>query len=658
MARTNALLLLFAVVQTTALAAHVTPVEKVLQMLGDMEAKGKNDKHAEEVEFAKFAEWCDSVKKEMTKSIAEATDKIAQLEADIAKAESDAEVLTGEIADLQGVIATTEEELAAATAVREKEHAAYIAEHKDFSESIDACKRAIQVLNARTADVAQSLLQVQNSQKIPARVKATITSFLALQSGGQADGVPEANAYEFQSGGVIEMLEKLLADFNAQLLATEKAEISAKGNYDTLKQQLTDNIKADTHAVNSKTVAKAGRLEDAATAKGDLEITTKGKEEDEKTLSDTNSECHFKSEEYEKNQVVRHGEIVAIQKAIEIMSSDAVSGNADKHLPQLLQAKATVLAQLWTAVEQDPAVRQRAAAYLQAKAKKLNSRYLSLVAARVTEDPFKKIKTMIKDLIVKLMEEANQEADKNAYCTTELATNKETRTNKESEVEELSATADKLTADIAQLTEEIAALSDAMASISAQQAEATQIRDEEKATNTVAIADAKVGQEAVQRAIEVLRDFYNKAAAGEIALLQNREPYKGMQSTSGGVLGMLDVCLSDFARLETETSVAEQQAQTAYEQFMAESTEDSEVKGVEKEHKEGKRDTASELLRSTKKELELTQDELGKAMEYYEKLKADCLDAGFSYEDRKKAREEEIQSLKEALMILQGESLG
>ena len=44
-------------------------------------------------------------------------------------------------------------------------------------------------------------------------------------------------------------------------------------------------------------------------------------------------------------------------------------------------------------------------------------------------------------------------------------------------------------------------------------------------------------------------------------------------------------------------------------------------------------------------------------MNYSDKLKEECLDTGLSYDDRKKAREEEIQSLKEALAILNQQDL-
>jgi len=656
-----------------ASAAEVTPIQKVVAMMEEMLAKGKQEKHNEEVEFAKFSQWCTSLREDKTESIAEAKAKIEQLTADIAKAESDAEVLGNEIEELEADVVRIQGEIKNATEVREKEHADYAATHEDYSESIDAIQRAIMVLQQRSADVPQteSLLQLQKSSLIPARTKAAIESFLAMGS-ADAEAAPEANAYEFQSQSVIDMLEKLLKKFSDERLALEKAEMSAKGNYEVLMQQLTDDEERDGVLIKEKTAAKAGRLEDAAAAKGDLEITETGLVEDEKALADANAECEAKSEEFEKNQVTRAAEIKAIETAIETLESDAVSGNAEKHLSrEVSDAKLgaePALAQLRSSTHEDPATRQRVATFLQGRARKLGSRYLSLVAARAAEDPFAKVKKMIKDLIVKLMEEANEEADKKGFCDAELATNKQTREIKTAEVEELMAGVEKATAESAQLATEIAELSDAITEIKRLQAEATQIRGEEKEKNAVVIADSKEGQAAVEKAIQVLKEFYEGAAGasllqgGAAALAAamkaaSAEPYKGMQAESGGIIGMLEVILSDFARLETETSVAEDQAQAAYEKFMNESDEDVAVKETEVEHKTNKKQRTDETNRDLKKQLALTQEELDAANAYYEKLKPDCVDLGLSYEERKRMREEEIESLKEALKILSGEDL-
>merc|ERR1719310_1444425 len=157
------------------------------------------------------------------------------------------------------------------------------------------------------------------------------------------EAAPEANAYEFQSGGVVDLLEKLKLKFEDQKLTLEKEEMNSKANFEVLAQQLTDDIKANNDSVEKKTAMKAKRTGDAADAKGDREVAERSKAKDEGTLSDTLAECKATSEDFENNQVTRKGEIQAIEKATEILSSDAVTGNAEEHLPSaasLLQKKA------------------------------------------------------------------------------------------------------------------------------------------------------------------------------------------------------------------------------------------------------------------------------------------------------------------------------
>jgi pyruvate formate-lyase activating enzyme-like uncharacterized protein len=487
------------------------------------------------------------------------------------------------------------------------------------------------------------------------------------------ESAPEANAYEFQSGGVVSLLEKLRLKFQDQRLVLEKEEMNAKGSFQVLAQQLTDDIKNSNDSVDKKTAMKAKRTGDAADAKGDREVAKTSKAKDESTLSDTLAECKATSEDFENNQVTRAGEIKAVEKAVEILSSGAVAGNAEKHLPAaaLLQKKVgTVLASL-RSKSSDPVVAQRVADFLQARAKKFGSKYLSLVAARAQEDPFAKIKKMIKDLIIKLSEAANAEADHHGYCQTELATNKQTREIKSSEVDELAANLEEETANNEKLASEIATLSDSIAEIKGEQSKATNLRQEEKKTNAATVADAKEAQTAVSKAIKVLKEYYAKSAdlslvQGEgdgTALTQEMKQaalptYKGNQDASTGIFGMLEVVLSDFARLESETSSSEDSQKRAYESMMDETTEDVAVKDTEMTHKSKKKDTSSENIRSLNKNLQLTQSELDKALDYYGSLKQECVDTGVNYADRKKMREEEIASLQEALQMLDGSEVG
>merc|ERR1719210_1323128 len=121
-----------------------------------------------------------------------------------------------------------------------------------------------------------------------------------------------------------------------------------------------------------------------------------------------------------------------------------------------------------------------------------------------------------------------------------------------------------------------------------------------------------------------------------------------MQAESGGILGLLDVILSDFARLESDTNSAEDQAAATFEKFMDESNEDIAVKETAINHKKANQQQADANIASLTKEIKLTQDELDAALAYYDKLKPDCVDHNLSYDERVQMREEEIQSLQQA----------
>jgi len=299
-------------------------------------------------------------------------------------------------------------------------------------------------------------------------------------------------------------------------------------------------------------------------------------------------------------------------------------------------------------------------------ARRSGSGLLQALAERAAEDPFVKVRKMIKDLLVKLMEEANAEADHKGWCDTELATNKQTRDTASADVTDLTAKVEELTALETKLTQEIEDLSQAIVEIDAAMKEAQEERAKEKAANEVTIEDAKVAQQAVVEAIRMLREFYQRAAEATSLAQQTPgadspyvfdEPYQGMQGSKGGIIGMMEVIQSDFARLESKTSTAEEEAQREFVEFTEKSETDKAVKDREMRHKGFAKDRASRDLRQAKKDLESSQKELAAALEYYEKLKPSCIDLGNSYEERVVRRREEIQSLQEALAILNGNDL-
>merc|ERR1719399_393489 len=601
--------------------AEVTPVQKVIQLLNGMLEKGKKEKHDEQVQFAAYKQFCDDTTVEKKRAIEEANEMIEVLKADIEKYTATAAKLTKEIAEHDEDISVWAGDIKAATKVREIEKADYDALHKDYSESIDALQRAIAVLKKQAYDRKQaaSLVQVSSLKSlslIPDEAKRAIDTFFAQEPDeGLAVSAPEANAYEFQSHGIIEMLEKLLDKFIDEKTALEKEEMNSVHAFEMLVQDLKAQIDQATHDRDEKAATKAKKLQAKADAEGDLTDTTTTREEDEKYLADLTATCEQKASDFDARQQLRAEEIEAIEKAIEIISSGAVAGSAEKHLPQLVQKSA--FAQLRAESNNNEAALAKVAAFLQKKSNSIGSHILALIATKAGEDPFIKVKQMIKDLIVKLMEEAAEEAEHKAWCDTELSSNEQTR-------------------------------------------------NEEKAKNKATTADAKAAQTAVAQALTVLKDFYEKAAEATAFAQQKQQPeapeifdseYKGMQSGNGGVVGMLEVIESDFARLEADTKAAEESAQKEYDEFMTDSATDKSKKTTDSEHKAAKKQDESQTLTQVMEDLQGTQEELDAALAYFDKLKPSCVDAGVSYEERVARRKEEIESLQQALQVLNGKDI-
>jgi len=592
---------------------------------------------------------------------------IEMLKADIQQFTADAELLAKEISVHEQDISVLSGDMKAATKVREIERSDYDATHQDYSESIDALQRAITYLKKQDYDRSQaSLAQVSNLKKlsiIPEEAKRAIDVFLSQDAEeGLAASAPEANAYEFQSQGIIDMLQKLLDKFQDERVQLEKEETNSRHTYDMLMGDLKAQETQGKAAIDEKSTTKAKKLQKKSDAEGSLQDVTATRDDDKKYLEDLVATCQQKSGDFKSRQELRTEEIAAIEKAIEIISSGAVQGNAEKHLPGLLQkARKVSLAQL-RADGRSPS-QERVATYLKERADELDSRVLSAIAVRADTDPMAKVKKMIEDLITRLEEEAAEEAEHKGWCDTELGTNKQTREEKTEAVETLHSEIDQLQASIAKLTEEISELTTAVADLDQAVAEATSIREQEKTKNTETIKDAGEAQTAVAQALTVLKEFYAKAADAT-ALVQKKaqpeifdSPNKGMQDEAGGVMAMLEVIQSDFARLESETESAETSAASEYDTFMTDTAADKAQKTKDIEHKSAKKQDQSQTLETSKGDLEGTQKELDAALAYYEKLKPSCVDAGVSYDDRVARRKEEIQSLQEALKILNGEDI-
>jgi peptidoglycan hydrolase CwlO-like protein len=611
------LLALFAYVcSSVQTESAVTPIQKVLTLMNDLLGQCRKHKQEEATEFAKFDQWCKGQFKEKKGDIADGGQKIDKLKAEIEKAGTLIKGTDARIKELEEDVSRWTRDMKSAGDVRAREKTDFQATVADYGESVDALEGAIATLKKQDFTRAQakllqtSLIQVQSRHRsappMPAELQRTLAA-LSQESSSDSDSlddtvassladstaalvqntqtaattettVAEPAGYEFQSGGVIDMLSKLKDQFSGEKTKLEKEELDAQNAYDKIRQQLSDNVDGAKTELTQKNTLLTKTQQDESDKEGDKASTSKELDDNSAYLRDTEEMCMLKTNDFNSRQKLRKDEISAISKAVDIIGGDDVKGAGERNLPaffQIRSQKATVFAHLRSDLTQSP-VQGKLAVFLSERARSLGSTLLLDVAQRIEADPFTKVKKMVRDLIVKLMEESTSETEHKGWCDTELTTNQQTRDKKtedsdslNADIEDLSSTVAKLMQDISELQAKIRALDQAMI-------DATKDRDVAKAANTATIKEAKAAISAVEQALAVLKDFYAKSAEATAfvqAGIQATEdqtaakPYKGNEG-GGGVIGMLEVILSDFTRLDSETTASEAQENEQYRNFM------------------------------------------------------------------------------------------
>lgn len=610
--------------------------------------------------FAEYQEWADDHAKQLGFEIETGERNIEKLVAFIEQADNSVATLGEAIAALESEIAGYEADQKAATDQRQIEHDEYMKVSQDYAESVDALEQAIQVLKQQAYSRPQAELLLQKMAKTKPGLHRVIAALLEVQSGN--DGAPAVAAYESQSGNIIQILEKLHDKFKGDLSDAETEESNRDHAYNLSMLHLGNTI-ADSQADrDEKAAVRAKKTAASAAAKGQLADTRTGLAEDQKDLANTKATIAIKTAAFESNQKIRAEEIDAIGQAIDIISNPNVANAYSKHVNSAIQvalprAAAVSLLQtgMQTAAERAVA-KVRAAAFLRERAASLNSKVLAEAADSAANNPFAKVTELIKTLLAKLKEEAAAEATHKAWCDDELKKNKLKREKKGAKVEQLTATITQMTGQIQTMADDLATLATEQAEITKAMAEASAFRGKEHAENTATISDSQAAQEAVQQALVILREFYSKQQ-GFLQQVPELAAYKGLQGSKGGVVGMLEVIESDFARLESETKANESQAASEFNTFMADSKasnkqkHEHEVKlSLEKDQKEFERGRAND-------ELEATQEELDAANAYFADLKPSCIEVHVSYEERVRRREEELAALRQAYEILSGVSL-
>jgi len=670
--------------------AATNPLSKVIELLTSLEAKIIKEGEVEAKAYKEYIEWCDDATKNTAYEIETAKTKKADLEATISKCAGDISASASKIEDLAAAIASDGGDLKNATLIRDKENADFLAAEKELVDTVDTIDRAISILEREMAKnpalmqvdtsnfkaLLQSLSTVIDAAALSGSDKKKLVALVQSQSESRSQdteeqkadaeeallgaGAPDPAAYKTHSTSIVDVLEDLKDKAEAELSDLRKAETNAAHNYNMLKTSLEASIANGEKNLGEEKAAEAAATEEKATAEGDLATTVKDLADAEAALATAQSTCMQVAADHEVTLKGRAEELEVLAKAKQILAE--TTAGAEEETYSFLQ-EATV-SRLQTRadlahVEVISLIKNLAQKHHSKALEKLASQIQVLMqyGAKFGDDPFKKVKGLITELIDRLMAEAAAEATEKAYCDEQMAKTEAKKSELESDIASLTAKIDKAAAASAQLKEEVKELQAELAALAKEQAEMDKIRAEQNAAYKDAKADLELGLSGVGKALDVLREYYGGAALLQAGQPPVPEKHEKAGGAGGGIIDILEVVESDFAANLAKEETQEADAVAEYEKITQENKVTKALKEQDVKYK-------TQEFKSLDKQLtELTSDkdslstELAAVLEYYEKIKDRCIAKAETYEERKRRREAEIAGLKEALQILSGEAL-
>lgn len=624
------------------------PVTKVVNLLKDMQKQLEKEAEEDQDVYDKMACWCSTNDKDKTQAIKNAEQKITQLTGDVEELSATSARLNTEIKNLSEEVAANIEALNAADELRQKQLAEFNAEEKDMLQAIAALKAAITVLSKNHES---SFLQETDATMVHAaavlrdhmrKYPKMIASFITPSEKKVVNAFIQAPAgfqsYAPQSTQIYGILKQMREDFGTNLKASQKEEEANQRAFDELKEAKTAEIKNGQEQVDKKTGRLAETDENLAQAKQAIIDTKASLAADEQFLMDLKQKCQMTDQEWEARQKKRQDEITAVGQALNILNGD--------------EAHATFSSTFnFVQVSAD---RQRVAAMLQTAATKFNDPKLSALAAKVRLDAFTKVKKAIDDMVATLLKEKDDEIKQRDFCIKSFNENDRQTTTANRDHRDVQGKIEQLSQDIDKLSQTIDDLNAQIKELNEQLKLAGKEREEQNTEYQQTVKDQRATRVLLQKALKHLEGFYGKN------FLQQPAPagFKEYENNAGGntVLNLLKQIITDTKTMETEAQRTEDDAQKAYEGFVAETNRSVATKTkarVDAEEDKGKKEVERSEAEDEREDLQFKLDALAtEAADFHQT----CDFVIKNFDVRQEARDQEVHSLRQAKDILSGSS--
>jgi chromosome segregation ATPase len=374
--------------------AAANPIRKVVTMMQALQSKVEAEGEKEKELFDKYMCYCKNGADALAKSIADAEAKGPELASAIEEATGKLAQLKDDIKAHQADRAAAKTAMAEATAVREKEAAAFAAATGDLKTNLAGLGKAIAAIEKGMGGFLQttaaSMLKkmVMNKADMLDADRQDVMSFLSSDS-----------EYAPASGEITGILKTMEDEMNADLKAATDEETAAIASYDGLMAAKKKEVDSLTKMIEDK-LQRVGDLGvEIQEMKNDLGDTADSLEDDKKFLADLDKNCAGKQKLYDENVKMRGQELAALADTIKVLNDDDALELFKKTLPG---ASASFLQiQVSTGAMKNRALALIQLAQSSSFARRPALDFISL-ALRGKKIGFEKIIGMIDDLVVEL----------------------------------------------------------------------------------------------------------------------------------------------------------------------------------------------------------------------------------------------------------------
>jgi len=308
-------------------SATANPIRKVVNMLEALKAKVEAEGEKEKELYDKYMCYCKNAGGTLAKSIADAEAKGPQLTAAIEEATGKLAQLKEDVKSHQNDRAAAKSAMAEATALREKEKAAFDKVESETKTNLAALGKATTAIEKGMGGFLQTTAAatLRNLASKLDMMDADRQDLVAFLSG--------STEYAPASGQIVGILKQMGDEMSKDLADAQATEKAAVASYEELMAAKTKEVNALSKMIEEKLTRIGDVGVEIQQMKNDLGDTAEGLEEDKKFLADLDKNCEAKTKLFKENVNYRTQELAALADTIKILNDDDALELFKKTLP-------------------------------------------------------------------------------------------------------------------------------------------------------------------------------------------------------------------------------------------------------------------------------------------------------------------------------------